>query len=247
MVARGVPAQAAVMAAAALNFTESSSSNWWRDINNSPLWQDRIFHVLAVLYGIVAAIALVITISFPSFLPSDSIPLGFSFHRFCSSLILGSTSSNTIESSGIWLDHAEGLPLSQLFRQWGFVFFNPFTFCFSNFKFVVNCLQIWCWFWFWFCSSVFCFRLPSRCAEATARGTEWNYGWIACSIQLSCNSIMTWYLIILCVSVCVDCATYLTWHAQSCFLYNVCPFGSVLGWDLLSGKLFGFCWICYFC
>ncbi|KAJ1399964.1 hypothetical protein SESBI_29942 [Sesbania bispinosa] len=56
MVARGVPAEA-VMAVAALNFTESS--NWWRDINDSPFWQDRIFHILAILYGIVAAVALV--------------------------------------------------------------------------------------------------------------------------------------------------------------------------------------------
>ncbi|XP_027340819.1 protein TOM THREE HOMOLOG 1 isoform X1 [Abrus precatorius] len=59
MVARGVPAEAAtaVFAVAALDLTESS--NWWRDINDSPLWQDRIFHVLAILYGIVAAVALV--------------------------------------------------------------------------------------------------------------------------------------------------------------------------------------------
>ncbi|KAH1134221.1 hypothetical protein GLYMA_05G135900v4 [Glycine max] len=56
MVARGVPAMAAV-AVAALDLTESS--NWWRDINRSPLWQDRIFHLLAILYGIVAAVALV--------------------------------------------------------------------------------------------------------------------------------------------------------------------------------------------
>ncbi|XP_022776611.1 protein TOM THREE HOMOLOG 1 [Durio zibethinus] len=33
--------------------------NWWRDINDSPLWQDRIFHILAALYGIVAAVAVV--------------------------------------------------------------------------------------------------------------------------------------------------------------------------------------------
>lgn len=58
MVARGVPAEAA-LAVAAVVFSESDSSNWWRDINHSPLWQDRIFLVLAVLYGVVAAIALV--------------------------------------------------------------------------------------------------------------------------------------------------------------------------------------------
>ncbi|XP_020222313.1 protein TOM THREE HOMOLOG 1 [Cajanus cajan] len=56
MVARGVPAMAAA-AVAALDLTESS--NWWRDINHSPLWQDRIFHLLAILYGVVAAVALV--------------------------------------------------------------------------------------------------------------------------------------------------------------------------------------------
>ncbi|XP_014523736.1 protein TOM THREE HOMOLOG 1 isoform X1 [Vigna radiata var. radiata] len=56
MVARGVPA-ITLAAVAALDLTESS--NWWRDINESPLWQDRIFHLLAILYGIVAAVALV--------------------------------------------------------------------------------------------------------------------------------------------------------------------------------------------
>lgn len=35
------------------------ASNWWEDVNSSPLWQDRIFHVLAALYGAVAVVALV--------------------------------------------------------------------------------------------------------------------------------------------------------------------------------------------
>ncbi|GMP92476.1 hypothetical protein CsSME_00042694 [Camellia sinensis var. sinensis] len=35
------------------------SSSWWDQIDESPLWQNRIFHVLAVLYGIVAAVAVV--------------------------------------------------------------------------------------------------------------------------------------------------------------------------------------------
>jgi hypothetical protein len=39
--------------------------DWWRDVNESPLWQDRIFHALAVLYGIVSAVALVSTIPRP--------------------------------------------------------------------------------------------------------------------------------------------------------------------------------------
>ncbi|XVE91779.1 hypothetical protein REPUB_Repub01dG0041300 [Reevesia pubescens] len=33
--------------------------SWWRDINDSLLWQDRIFHILAALYALVAAVALV--------------------------------------------------------------------------------------------------------------------------------------------------------------------------------------------
>ncbi|CAN4080975.1 unnamed protein product [Withania somnifera] len=33
--------------------------SWWDDVNESPIWQDRIFHVLAILYGVVSAVALV--------------------------------------------------------------------------------------------------------------------------------------------------------------------------------------------
>lgn len=84
MVARGVPADAVMAVVTALDFTETS--NWWRDINNSPLWQDRIFHLLAILYGIVAAIALV------RFLPFSFVRVFFNsyFIDFLSS-ILGST------------------------------------------------------------------------------------------------------------------------------------------------------------
>lgn len=46
---------ASTTAAAALN----GAVDWWRDVNESPLWQDRTFHTLAVLYGIVSVIALV--------------------------------------------------------------------------------------------------------------------------------------------------------------------------------------------
>ncbi|KAL8520711.1 hypothetical protein ACS0TY_011309 [Phlomoides rotata] len=35
------------------------ATTWWDIVNHSPAWQDRIFHVLSVLYGIVAAVALV--------------------------------------------------------------------------------------------------------------------------------------------------------------------------------------------
>ncbi|KAF8099251.1 hypothetical protein N665_0247s0034 [Sinapis alba] len=41
----------------ALNLKETT--NWWSDVNESPFWQDRIFHILAVLYGIVSVIAVI--------------------------------------------------------------------------------------------------------------------------------------------------------------------------------------------
>lgn len=45
--------------AAVIAFTLTDASSWWHDINVSPLWQDRIFYILAALYGVVSAIALV--------------------------------------------------------------------------------------------------------------------------------------------------------------------------------------------
>ncbi|XP_047981929.1 protein TOM THREE HOMOLOG 1-like [Salvia hispanica] len=36
-----------------------AATNWWDIVNHSAAWQDRIFHVLAALYGIVAIVALV--------------------------------------------------------------------------------------------------------------------------------------------------------------------------------------------
>lgn len=44
-------------AAAALGIRDAIT--WWDSVNKSVAWQDRIFHVLAVLYGLVSAIALV--------------------------------------------------------------------------------------------------------------------------------------------------------------------------------------------
>lgn len=37
----------------------NGASSWWEKINECRVWQDRIFHVLAALYGVVAAVALV--------------------------------------------------------------------------------------------------------------------------------------------------------------------------------------------
>ena len=53
----------AVDAAAAASSASAAALNgavdWWKDVNESPMWQDRIFHALAVLYGIVSFVALV--------------------------------------------------------------------------------------------------------------------------------------------------------------------------------------------
>ncbi|PON39560.1 Tobamovirus multiplication protein [Parasponia andersonii] len=51
------PSSDAAVMVVALKLTEAS--NWWNDVNRSPLWQDRIFHLLTALYAAVAAIALV--------------------------------------------------------------------------------------------------------------------------------------------------------------------------------------------
>lgn len=54
----GPSAEAAVVA---LRLKDATS--WWDIVNHSAAWQDLIFHVLAVLYGIVGAVALVIIVT----------------------------------------------------------------------------------------------------------------------------------------------------------------------------------------
>ncbi|KAL6994554.1 hypothetical protein U1Q18_012657 [Sarracenia purpurea var. burkii] len=34
------------------------ASSWWDQINESPIWQDRLYHVLVALYDIIAIVAL---------------------------------------------------------------------------------------------------------------------------------------------------------------------------------------------
>ncbi|GAV70926.1 DUF1084 domain-containing protein [Cephalotus follicularis] len=46
-------------AMAVIAYRLKDASNWWDDINESPLWQDGIFHVLSALYALVALVALV--------------------------------------------------------------------------------------------------------------------------------------------------------------------------------------------
>ncbi|KAE8734583.1 Tobamovirus multiplication protein 3 [Hibiscus syriacus] len=45
--------------AAMISYKVNGEANGWRDINDSTLWQDRIFHILAALYFLVAIVALV--------------------------------------------------------------------------------------------------------------------------------------------------------------------------------------------
>ncbi|KAL6566275.1 Tobamovirus multiplication protein 3 [Orobanche gracilis] len=52
-----VAGSSAAAAVVALRLKEATS--WWDVVNESPVWQDRVFHVLATLYGIVAAVALI--------------------------------------------------------------------------------------------------------------------------------------------------------------------------------------------
>uniref|UniRef100_A0A1D1XEQ9 2,3-bisphosphoglycerate-dependent phosphoglycerate mutase n=1 Tax=Anthurium amnicola TaxID=1678845 RepID=A0A1D1XEQ9_9ARAE len=48
----------AVAVAVAVNGMRSAS-DWWEDVNNSPVWQDWIFHTLAGLFGLVGTVALI--------------------------------------------------------------------------------------------------------------------------------------------------------------------------------------------
>lgn len=77
----GIPAMAGAwemvgspVVAVALGLNDAMS--WWDQINESTVWQDRTFHFLAALYGIVAAVALVLFsplffFSFLLFFPVD--------------------------------------------------------------------------------------------------------------------------------------------------------------------------------
>ncbi|GMJ08159.1 tobamovirus multiplication protein 3 [Hibiscus trionum] len=45
--------------AAVIPYKVNDEANGWRDINYSPLWQDRFFHILAALYFLIAVVAIV--------------------------------------------------------------------------------------------------------------------------------------------------------------------------------------------
>ncbi|KAF9624088.1 hypothetical protein IFM89_007786 [Coptis chinensis] len=48
------PSSSSVMA-----YGLTNASDWWNEVNNSPIWQNHIFHSLAALYGFVALVALI--------------------------------------------------------------------------------------------------------------------------------------------------------------------------------------------
>ncbi|KAJ8574262.1 hypothetical protein K7X08_026067 [Anisodus acutangulus] len=56
-----IPSSTAAAAATvtAVAYQLNEGINWWEDVNRSIVWQNLIFHLLAILYGIVAAVALV--------------------------------------------------------------------------------------------------------------------------------------------------------------------------------------------
>lgn len=51
-----VPFDSAVI----MMFTLKDVSDWWHVLNDTPLWQDRIFYGLSFLYGLVSIVAMVI-------------------------------------------------------------------------------------------------------------------------------------------------------------------------------------------
>ncbi|MQL78480.1 hypothetical protein Taro_010913 [Colocasia esculenta] len=53
------PSMASPSAVAMAAHGLQSASHWWEEVNNSPAWQDWIFHALAALFGIVGTIALI--------------------------------------------------------------------------------------------------------------------------------------------------------------------------------------------
>ncbi|KAF3676235.1 hypothetical protein FXO38_04341 [Capsicum annuum] len=57
--AEQLPLTTATATVTATAYKLNETINWWEDVNRSVEWQNRIFHLLAVLYGLVAAVALV--------------------------------------------------------------------------------------------------------------------------------------------------------------------------------------------
>ncbi len=77
-----------VGAAMAASTAAAVAPDWWNDVNNSPMWQDRSFHALATLYGAVSFVALVS----PSPTGHVRIDLGFEKHGLIIGEDIGSCS-----------------------------------------------------------------------------------------------------------------------------------------------------------
>uniref|UniRef100_A0A1J3GXN1 Tobamovirus multiplication protein 3 n=1 Tax=Noccaea caerulescens TaxID=107243 RepID=A0A1J3GXN1_NOCCA len=54
-----LPSSSSSSTAAVVALNLKDATNWWSDVNESPVWQDSIFYILAVLYGIVSVIAVI--------------------------------------------------------------------------------------------------------------------------------------------------------------------------------------------
>lgn len=66
----GSSAEVLVLTRRASVFFGEAISDWWKEINESPQWQDTIFYLLSASYALVSAIALVCWIQPSIFFPS---------------------------------------------------------------------------------------------------------------------------------------------------------------------------------
>ncbi|CAH1414981.1 unnamed protein product [Lactuca virosa] len=64
-------------------FTIKDASKWWHILNDSPIWQDRIFYLLALLYGLVAIVAMMQLIRIQQRVPEYGWTTQKVFHFLC--------------------------------------------------------------------------------------------------------------------------------------------------------------------
>lgn len=203
--------------AASLNLKEGT--NWWSDVDESPVWQDRIFHILAVLYAIVSVIAVVRFMNWTLVMMTRIKKKSIIWLIFF--ICIDSIGKDTIESTRIRMDDAESLSLSQFPRERRCVLLWE-----RDFFFVFVCIFLLIVFVFFLCSSSFSVCLQAWCTEHTARGLVSS---LTCCDSLRCWSYLAWCFL-------VDSTTYLAWHSESCFLHYVCASCPLLGGDLLPGR-----------
>ncbi|AQL09893.1 Tobamovirus multiplication protein 3 [Zea mays] len=83
-----------------------AAAAWWDDVNNSTLWQDRTFHALAALYGIVAVVALVQLIRIECRVPEYGWTTQKVFH-FLNVIVNGVRSTEFVLRRDVQLVHPE--------------------------------------------------------------------------------------------------------------------------------------------